>query len=97
MIEAVDIIGSMFAGSLLGVFLLGWLCPFARGKAGWIALAGGFACTLFTHVVINRTKVLIDGVEQWPVGFLWYNAIGCLGVLGIGTVFAMVVRTRKTA
>ncbi len=70
MIEAVNIIGSMFYGSLFGVFLLGWLCPFARGKAGWIALAGGFACTLFTHVVINRTKVLIDGVEQWPVGFL---------------------------
>lgn len=95
MIEAVNIIGSMFYGSLFGVFLLGWICPFARGVAGLVALAGGFACTMFTHFVINSTKVVIDGSEQWPVGFLWYNAIGCLGVLAIGAGYALVFRSRR--
>jgi hypothetical protein len=27
---------------------------------------------------------MLDGVLQWPVGFLWYNAIGCVGVVLIG-------------
>ncbi len=84
MIEAVNIIGSMFYGSLFGVFLLGWVCPRARGRVGWLALAGGFMCTLFTHFVINAEQVMLDGVLQWPVGFLWYNAIGCVGVVVIG-------------
>jgi SSS family transporter len=97
MIEAVNIIGSMFYGSLFGVFLLGWLCPAARGKVGWIALAGGFLCTAYTHFVINAEKVMVDGVAQWPVGFLWYNAIGCLGVLVIGVTIALAPRRAPRA
>jgi hypothetical protein len=50
---------------------------------------------MFTHFVINSTKVVIDGSEQWPVGFLWYNAIGCLGVLAIGAGYALVFRSRR--
>ncbi|MBI5850831.1 MAG: hypothetical protein HZB39_07360 [Planctomycetes bacterium] len=97
MIEAVNIIGSMFYGSLFGVFLLGWLCPIARGAIGWLALAGGFACTMFTHFVINAKKIVIDGGEAYPVGFLWYNAIGCIGVVVIGFVLALVPRARRAA
>jgi Na+/proline symporter len=95
MIEAVNIIGSMFYGSLFGVFLLAWLCPWARGAIGWISLAGGFLCTLFTHFVINAQKVEIDGRMTEPVGFLWYNLIGCVGVVVIGVTIA--VLRRRTA
>lgn len=88
MIDAVNTIGSMFYGSLFGIFLLGWACPAARGRAGVVALAGGFGCTMFTHFVVNREKVLIDGALQWPVGYFWYNAIGCFGVIAIGFAYA---------
>lgn len=94
MIDAVNTIGSMFYGSLFGIFLLAWACPRARGSTGVIALAGGFACTLFTHFVVNRDKVLIDGRMQWPVGYFWYNAIGCLGVIAIGFAVAGLRRRR---
>ncbi|MFY9344596.1 MAG: sodium:solute symporter [Planctomycetota bacterium] len=94
MIEAVNIIGSMFYGSLFGVFLLGWLFPAARGRDGWIGLAGGFAATLFTHFVVNAEKVDLDGKQVLPVGFLWYNVIGCLGVLVVGNVLALCRRAR---
>jgi SSS family transporter len=91
MIEAVNLVGSMFYGSLFGVFLLGWVCPWARGRDGWIALAGGFGCTIFTHVVINAdaNKVLVEGSMVPPVGFLWYNVIGCVGVVVVGNVLAL--------
>ncbi|MEY4672459.1 MAG: Na(+)/glucose symporter [Planctomycetota bacterium] len=88
MIEAVNIIGSMFYGSLFGVFMLGWLCPWARGAIGWLSLAGGFLCTLFTHFVVNQERVLVDGREVPVVGFLWYNLIGCGGVVGLGFALA---------
>ncbi len=89
MIEAVNIIGSMFYGSLFGVFLLGWVCPSARGRIGWLALAGGFLCTMFTHFVVNQERVVIDGREVPVVGFLWYNLIGCSGVVVFGTALAL--------
>lgn len=95
MIEAVNLIGSMFYGSLFGVFLLGWVCPWARGNVGWLALGGGFAATVFTHLVVNAdaNKVLVEGKMVPPVGFLWYNVIGCVGVLVVGNVLA--VRRRR--
>lgn len=96
MIEAVNLVGSMFYGSLFGVFMLGWICPWARGKDGWMALAGGFACTIFTHVVINAegNEVMVEGKLIPPVGFLWYNVIGCVGVLVVGNVLALRRRIR---
>jgi Na+/proline symporter len=94
MIEAVNVIGSMFYGSLFGVFLLGWLFPAARGRDGWIGLAGGFAATMYTHFVINADKIDLDGQKEWPVGFLWYNVIGCAGVLLVGNILALWRRWR---
>jgi Na+/proline symporter len=94
MIVAVNLVGSIFYGALFGVFLLGWMCPWARGRDGWIALLGGFACTLFTHFVINRdaNQVMVEGTLMPPVGFLWYNVIGCVGVLAVGNVLALLRR-----
>jgi hypothetical protein len=79
----------MFYGSLFGVFLLGWVCPAARGRIGWLALGGGFLCTMFTHFVVNQERVVVDGREVPVVGFLWYNLIGCVGVVAIGAVLAL--------
>jgi uncharacterized sodium:solute symporter family permease YidK len=99
MIEAVNIIGSMFYGSLFGVFLLGWLFPAARGRDGWLGLGGGFAATMVTHFVVNaeRNHVLIEGKLVPPIGFLWYNVIGCVGVLVVGNVLARLRRRREPA
>ncbi|HEU4417441.1 MAG TPA: hypothetical protein VFT55_00805 [Planctomycetota bacterium] len=96
MIEVVNVIGSMFYGSLFGVFLLGWLCPAARSHDGWIALASGFAATAFTQFVVNAepNHVLVDGKLVPPVGFLWYNVIGCVGVVVVGNVLALLRRGR---
>jgi len=89
MIVAVNTIGSMFYGSLFGVFLLGWLFPAARGRDGWIGLAGGFAATMFTHFVVNANTIDLDGKQVPPIGFLWYNVIGCVGVVVVGNVLAL--------
>ncbi len=96
MIYVVNLIGSMFYGSLFGVFMLGWLFPATRGRDGWIGLTGGFAMTMLTHFVVNReaNHVLVGGELVPPVGFLWYNVIGCVGVLVVGNVLALLRRRR---
>ncbi|HEX6810995.1 MAG TPA: hypothetical protein VF384_05160 [Planctomycetota bacterium] len=97
MIDVVNLIGAMFYGSLFGVFLLGWLFPATRGSDGWIGLASGFTATLFTHFVINREAnwVRLDGSMVPPVGYFWYNVIGCAGVLVVGNVLALARRRHR--
>jgi Na+/proline symporter len=97
MIEAVNVIGSFFYGVLFGTFLLAWVCPPARGRVGWISLLGGLACVTATQLAFNREKVLIDGRWTEPVGFLWFNVIGALGVLatGVGATGIAALRARR--
>lgn len=67
LVEAVNILGSLFYGTLLGVFLLAFYCKWIGGTATFIAAFVGEAvvlcCFAFTQIA-----------------WLWYNVIGC-GVL----------------
>ena len=64
LIEAVNIIGSLFYGTILGVFLMAFFTRRVSGSAVFVAAllseAAVVACFLFTDV-----------------GFLWWNVIGC--------------------
>jgi Na+/proline symporter len=74
-IEVINKVGSFFYGSLLGVFVLGLAMPRAGKHAGFYGLIGGMTAVLVTHLT---TKV----------EFLWYNVIGCIGVLVVGAAVA---------
>jgi Na+/proline symporter len=75
LIERVNIVGSLFYGGLLGVFVLAFFCKRVDGtSAFWGVLAGEaaiFSAALFTSV-----------------SFLWYNVIGCLVVVAVGLLLA---------
>lgn len=70
LVEAVNILGSLFYGTMLAVFLIAFYFKRIGGTATfWGAIAGEgivLACFLFTDI-------------PW----LWYNVIGCAGVLAI--------------
>jgi Na+/proline symporter len=82
LIEAVNLVGSMFYGSLFGVFVLGWICRRAGGFTGFLALAGGFGCVVFVHCFVRV------GADARRIGFFWYNLIGCVAVVGIGVLLS---------
>ena len=68
LIQAVNVIGSLFYGPMLGVFLAGFFLKQVRGRAAfWAVLAGEAA----VGVCAMRTEI----------GFLWFNVIGCAVVL----------------
>ncbi|MCA8957960.1 MAG: sodium:solute symporter, partial [Planctomycetes bacterium] len=80
-IEVVNQIGSFFYGSLLGVFVLAMVAPRAGPRAGVIGLCGGMLSVLATYWFLS-------------VEFLWFNVIGCVGVLVFGGVASAFDRRR---
>ena len=70
-IEQINKFGSFFYGSLLGVFALALFVPKAGPRAGALGLLGGMAIVMTVHFTLR-------------IEFLWYNVIGCLGVLLVG-------------
>jgi SSS family transporter len=80
-IEQVNKFGSYFYGSLLGVFVLALCVRRAGPWAGALGILGGMASVLAVHWTLK-------------VEFLWYNVIGCLGVLLVGGVVATFERRR---
>ncbi len=73
LIEAVNQIGSLFYGSLLGVFLLAFLVPRATATGAFTGLLAGM-------VSVFLVSILTD------VSWLWYNVVGSSVVVFAGLV-----------
>jgi Na+/proline symporter len=77
LIVAVNQVGSLFYGGMLGVFILAFFVKRVSGNAAFIGVLAGeaaiFAAAGFTHIA-----------------FLWYNVIGCLVVIAAALVIQTV-------
>jgi Na+/proline symporter len=71
LIEAVNQLGSLFYGGMLGVFVLAFAFPRVGANAAFAGVLAGeaaiFSAWLWTDIF-----------------FLWYNVIGCLVVIAVG-------------
>jgi len=76
LIQLINIIGSVFYGTILGVFLVAFFIKKIGGKAiFWAALITEFFVLLIFSMDV--------------VGFLWLNAIGALGTVLLGLLFSV--------
>lgn len=73
LIQAVNILGSIFYGPMLGVFLVGF---FTRRVGGSVA---------FVAVVLAQAAVVAVWLGS-SIGFLWYNVVGCAVVVAVSLV-----------
>jgi Na+/proline symporter len=87
LIQAVNLLGSLFYGTILGIFVVGFFIKWIKGKAVFVAAILSQALILVVHF-FNGKGLL--GME-WNIGFLWYNAIGCLAVVLFGLVLQLFV------
>lgn len=71
LLEAVNILGSLFYGTILGIFLVAFYIKKIGGKAVFIA-------ALLTEVIV----IYIWRLDA--IAFLWLNLIGCAGVIILG-------------
>ncbi len=74
LVEAVNILGSLFYGTILGIFLVAFYVKRVKGGAAfWAALVAQavvLACFVFTRI-----------------SFLWFNVVGCLCVVVFALLF----------
>jgi Na+/proline symporter len=68
LIQAVNILGSIFYGPMLGVFLVGFLLPRVRGTAAFIGVLAAQAGVVALYAATS-------------LGFLWFNVAGCAAVV----------------
>ena len=83
LIEAINILGSLFYGTILGIFLTAFLLKRVQGTATFVAalIAEGTVITLFLST---------------DIGYLWYNLIGCALVLALGAVLEALLPGGRT-
>lgn len=76
LIEAVNMVGSLFYGGMLGVFVLAFFFRRVGSNAAFIGVLAGeaaiFSAALFTKIA-----------------WLWYNVIGCLTVLAVALAISL--------
>lgn len=70
LIQLVNIIGSVFYGTILGVFLVAFFLKQVKGKA------------VFWAAIVSEALVIFIFTQDW-VSFLWLNVIGAVLTVGI--------------
>ena len=74
LIQLVNIIGSVFYGTILGVFLVAFFIQHVQAKA------------VFWAAVVSELLILFIYTQDW-IGFLWLNVLGALFTILLSIVF----------
>lgn len=73
LIQLVNIIGSIFYGNVLGIFLLAFFFKFVRGNA------------VFLAAIVTQVIVIVGYNLDW-MSYLWLNAFGCVLVIVLSII-----------
>jgi Na+/proline symporter len=84
LIQAVNILGSIFYGPMLGVFLVGFFMKRVGANAAFFA-------TLAAQALVVATFALTR------VAYLWYNVIGCGALVAIALLLQPLMTKRAPA
>jgi SSS family solute:Na+ symporter len=81
LIQAVNLLGSLIYGTILGIFVVAFYMKSVKSNAVFIA------------ALISQTSIGIlhyfNTINVVSIGFLWYNAIGCIIVMLVGLLIQL--------
>jgi len=83
LIQLVNIIGSIFYGTILGVFLVAFFLNKVKGKA------------VFWAAIISEVSIIFIFTQDW-VSFLWLNVIGAILTMMLSVFFQGFASKDKT-
>ncbi len=83
LIEAVNVLGSLFYGVILGIFLVAFYCKKVIGNAVFIAAIIGEAIVVLFF--------LLDKYNIIGLGFLWLNVLGAVVVVLLALVLQLFI------
>lgn len=90
LIQLVNIIGSIFYGNVLGIFLLAFFFKYIRGNAVFVG-------AIITQIIII-TLYFLDENEIINLPYLWLNLIGCVIVIVLASIIQTILpRKNKIA
>ncbi len=92
LIEMVNLLGSLFYGTILGVFLVAFFIKKVKSKAVFFAAILAESAVLLIHLGrVQNWKAF----EAFKVEYLWYNVIGCLLLLGFALLFSFILPEKE--
>jgi hypothetical protein len=74
LIQLVNIIGSIFYGNVLGIFLLAFFIKFVKGHA------------VFSAAIITQIVIIAVWYFDW-LPYLWLNVLSCVLVMLLAIIF----------
>ncbi len=77
LIQAVNILGSIFYGTILGIFLIGFFINYIKGNAVFIAALIAQSIVLYFYFYTE-------------LAYLWYNVIGCGSIILIAIILQFI-------
>ena len=87
LIEAVNVLGSLFYGVILGIFLVAFYLKKITGNAVFIAaILGELVVILF---------FLLDKYQVIGLGFLWLNVVGAVAVVLLSMLIQLLLKPRE--
>ncbi|MGD1044446.1 MAG: sodium:solute symporter [Bacteroidota bacterium] len=84
LVEAVNILGSLFYGTMLGIFLLAFYFKSVNGTAAFVGALLGEVIVLYCFRFTS-------------IAWLWYNVIGCFVVVGVGIILSVFERSKTSS
>lgn len=85
LIQLVNIIGSVFYGTILGIFLVAFFLKFIKGNA---VFYGGVISQLIIFVIYYQCIHIYPSGKE-ILGYLWLNAIGAALTIGLSSLIQM--------
>ncbi|MDX1683622.1 MAG: sodium:solute symporter [Saprospiraceae bacterium] len=82
LIQYVNIVGSLFYGTILGIFLVAFYVKKIGGKAVFLAAIIS-ECIVFAIFAFTE------------VGYLWFNLIGCINVILLGYIIEKIILSNR--
>jgi SSS family solute:Na+ symporter len=90
LIQAVNVLGSLFYGTILGIFLVAFYFKRISGNAVFIAAIISELFVLFIHF-LNTYDI---APEMLKMGYLWFNVVGCLAVIILAYIAQFFMKNR---
>lgn len=86
LIEAVNVLGSLFYGVILGIFLVAFYCKKVKANAVFLA-------AIISEVIVI-TIFILDKLNIIGLGFLWLNVVGALLIVLMSLLIQKLIKLR---
>ena len=91
LIQAVNLLGSLFYGTILGIFVVAFYFKNVKSNAV-------FYCAIAAEIMVVSIHFLnhYQLAPNWlQMGYLWYNVVGCLLVIPFATLTQKIINLKK--